>query len=48
MIKIDDRKMEAKVDEVLKRTKYSSPAEYLFARINADYLALKKTGKLLM
>ena len=46
MIRIHDRKIIEKVDEILKSTRYSSPAEYVAARVNADYLTLKKKGKL--
>lgn len=44
MIRINDKKLEAKIDEILKKSRFSSPLEYLSARVSADFLMLKKTN----
>ena len=37
MINIRDNKLEKMIDEILKRTHYSSPNEYLENRIRSDH-----------
>ena len=47
MINIRNNKLEKMVDEILKRTHYSSPLEYLEDRIKKDHSMVtrnKKTG----
>ena len=46
MINIRNPKVEHLVDEILKRTKYSSSVEYLEARIKSDYEQVMKNKKL--
>ena len=46
MINIKDNKLEKMVDEILKRTHYSSPVEYLQDRIKRDYALVTKNKKI--
>ena len=46
MITIRNQKLEKLIDEILKRSHYSSPIEYLEDRIRMDYEAARKTRHL--
>jgi hypothetical protein len=46
MITIKNQKLEKWIDEILKRSHYASPTEYLEDRIRRDYEAVKKTSRL--
>jgi len=46
MINIKNPRVESLVNEILKRTKYSSSAEYLEARIRSDYEQVMRNKKL--
>ena len=45
-IRIQNQKIEKWVDEILKRTKFSDPLEYLESRVKQDYESLIKSKKL--
>jgi hypothetical protein len=45
-IRIQNQRTEKIIEEILKRTKYSSPLEYLEARIQSDFEAVIKNKKL--
>jgi hypothetical protein len=47
MIKIQDSKIESLVDEILKRTTYSDPLQYLEERIKKDHAQVMRNKKLL-
>ena len=47
MISIKDPKTQKFIDEILQRTKYSTPLEYLEARIKRDFETVIKNKKLL-
>ncbi len=46
MLSIKNPKVEKWIDEILKRTKYSDPLEYLEARVKQDYDTVNKNKKL--
>ena len=45
-IRIQNQKIEKWIDEILKRTKYSDPLEYLESRVRSDFDAVIKNKKL--
>lgn len=47
MISIKNPKTEKLIEEILKRSKYSHPLEYLEARIKADYDSMIKNKRLI-
>ena len=47
MIKIQDSKIKSLVDEILKRTTYSDPLQYLEERIKKDHAQAIRNKKLL-
>ena len=46
MLKINNRKLEAQIHEILQHTSYSSAEEYLTAKITIDHQAVKRGKKL--
>ena len=46
MMKIDDRNLEKQITEILKRTGFEEPRDYLAARVTADLKLLKQNRKL--
>ena len=46
MLKINNRKLEDQIKEILQRTSYASAEEYLIARITMDHLVVKRGKKL--
>ena len=46
MLKINSRKIEDQIKEILQRTSYASAEEYLTARVASDHLAVKRGKKL--
>jgi hypothetical protein len=46
-IRIQNQKIEKRIDEILKRTKYSDPLEYIEHRIKQDYESVIKNKKLI-
>jgi hypothetical protein len=46
VLSIKNPKVEKWIDEILKRTKYSDPLEYLEARVKQDYDTVNKNKKL--
>ena len=46
MINIRDNKLEKMIDEILKRTHYSSPLDYLGDRIKKDHSMVMKNKKI--
>ena len=46
VINIGDKKLEKMIDEILKRTHYASPTEYLEDRIKRDYSMVMKNKKI--
>jgi hypothetical protein len=46
MLRIDNRRLEEQIKEILQRTVYASPQEYLMARVAADHKALLMGRKL--
>jgi hypothetical protein len=46
MLKIDDRNLEKQITEILKRTGFEEPRDYLAARVTADLKLLKQNRKL--
>lgn len=46
MISIRNPKVEKWIDEILKRSKFTDPMEYLEARIKQDYASVMKNKKL--
>ena len=46
MLKINNRKLEDQIKEILQRTSYASAEEYLIARVTSDHLAVKRGKKL--
>lgn len=46
MLKIDDRNLEKQITEILKRTGFEEPRDYLTARVTADLKLLKQNRKL--
>ena len=46
MLKIDDKLLESQIKEILQNTTYSSPEEYLMARVAADHKTIKQKRKL--
>jgi hypothetical protein len=46
VISIKDPKTQKFIDEILQRTKYSTPLEYLEARIKSDFETVIKNKKL--
>jgi hypothetical protein len=47
MLIIKNPKIEKWIDEILKRSKFSDPLEYLEARVKCDYDTVIKNKKLL-
>ena len=46
MLKINNRRLEDQIKEILQRTSYASVEEYLIARVVRDHLAVKRGKKL--
>ena len=46
MLKINNRKLEDQIKEILQRTSYASAEEYLTARVASDHLAVRRGKKL--
>lgn len=46
MLKINSRKLEDQIKEILQRTSYASAEEYLIGRVATDYHAVKRGKKL--
>ena len=46
MLKINNRKLEDQIKEILQCTSYASAEEYLIARVAIDHLAVKRGKKL--
>ncbi len=46
MINIKNPKIEKWIDEILKRSKFSDPLEYLEARVKQDFDSVMKNKKL--
>ena len=46
MLSIKNHKLEKMIDEILKRSRYSDPLEYLESRIKSDYETAIKNKKL--
>ena len=46
MLKINNRKLEAQIKEILQHTSYSSAEEYLITRVAMDHQAVKRGKKL--
>ena len=46
MLKIDDRNLEKQITEILKKTGFEEPRDYLAARVTADLKLLKQNKKL--
>ena len=46
MLKINNRKLEDQIKEILQRSSYASAEEYLIARITMDHLVVKRSKKL--
>ena len=46
MLKINNRKLEDQIKEILQRTSYASAEEYLIARVTSDHQAVKRGKKL--
>ena len=46
VINIRDKKLERMIDDILKRTHYSSPIEYLESRITSDHGKVRKSKKI--
>ena len=46
MINIRDKKLEKMIDEILKRTHYASPIEYLEDRIKGDHSVVIRNKKI--
>ena len=46
MLKINNRKIEDQIKEILQRTSYASLEEYVIARVTSDHLAVKRGKKL--
>ena len=46
MLKIDDRNLEKQITEILKRTGFEEPRDYLAARVTADLKLIKQNRKL--
>ena len=46
MMKIDDRNLEKQITEILKKTGFEEPRDYLAARVTADLKLLKQNKKL--
>ena len=46
MLKINNRKLEAQIKQILQRTSYASAEEYLIASVARDHLAVKRGKKL--
>jgi hypothetical protein len=48
MLKIDDRNLEKQFLEILKKTDFKDPLDYIAARVTADLKLLKQNKKLPM
>lgn len=46
MLKIDDRRLENQIKEILQNAHFSSPEEYLTARVSKDHRTIKQKRKL--
>jgi len=46
MLKIDDRQLEKQITEILKRTGFQEPKDYITARVTSDLKLLKHNKKL--
>ena len=46
MLKIDDRNLEKQITEILKKTGFEEPRDYLAARVTADLKLIKQNRKL--
>ena len=47
MLKINNRKLEDQIKEILQHTSYASAEEYLIARVTRDHHAVKRGKKFL-
>ena len=46
MLRIDDKRLENQIKEILQNTNFSSPEEYLTARVGRDHKTIKQKRKL--
>ena len=46
MLKVNNRKLENQIKEILQHTSYASAEEYLIARVAMDHLSVKRGKKL--
>ena len=46
MLKINNRKLEDQIKEILQCTRYAFAEEYLIARVTSDHLAVRRGEKL--
>ena len=46
MLKINNRRLEDQIKEILQHTSYASVEEYLIARVNMDHQSAKRGKKL--
>ena len=46
MLKIDDKQLEKQISEIIKRTGFQDPKDYITARVTADLKLLKQNKKL--
>ena len=46
MMKMDDRNLEKQITEILKKTGFEEPRDYLAARVTADLKLIKQNRKL--
>jgi len=46
MLKIDDRQLEKQITDILKKTGFQEPKDYIAARVMADLKLLKQNKKL--
>ncbi len=46
MLKIDDRRLEKQIVEIIKKTAFKEPQNYIAARVAADLKLLKQNKKL--
>jgi len=46
MLKIDDKQLEKQITDILKRTGFQEPKDYIAARVTADLKLLKQNKKL--
>ena len=46
MLKIDDKQLEKQIAEILKRTGFQEPKDYIALRVTSDLKVLKQNKKL--